>query len=158
NVRRTALVTALAFALAGCGSTTSGHASSAAITPGLASSAEVANGTQLATYSFDLPAFHSAPLGISQPTRSEFNPAGGGDIQYNGYAAIFAGNNEQILDLGGAQPTYQGCAADTRIEGQASPTAGTTFCIVETGHRMAGVSVNSVGTTQTGSSYITLKV
>jgi serine/threonine protein kinase len=121
-------------------------------------SSGASNGTQLATYSFDLPGGYSAPLGISQPTRSAFNPADGGDIQYNGYAAIFAENNEQILDLGGTPPTYQGCAADTVIEGQASPKAGTTFCIAETGHRMAGVTVTSVGTTQTGSSYVSLDV
>lgn len=119
----------------------------------------VSNGTQLATYSFDLPIGFSAPLGVSQPTRAQFNPADGGDIGYSGnFSTLGVGRGEQQLDLGGAAPSYQACAADTLIENGALPKTGTTFCVVETGQRMAGVTVTSVGTTQTGNPYVTLDV
>lgn len=116
----------------------------------------VANGTQLATYSFDLPALYSTALGVGKPSRTDFNPPSGSDISNDGYGRL--ASNEQVLDLGGAAPTYQGCVDDNRIESHASATAGTTFCVVETGHRIAGVTVKSVGKTESGSSYVTLDV
>jgi hypothetical protein len=114
------------------------------------------NGTQLGSYTIELPQAYGTPLGPTKPTRSQFIEEGAGDILYDG--SITPGNGDQLLELaGGSTPSYQACAADTLIENQASATAGTAFCVVETG-RIAGVTVNSVGTTRPYDYYIVLNV
>jgi hypothetical protein len=116
----------------------------------------VANGTQLGAYTFELPQAHGTPLGPTKPTLSQFIDLGPGDILYDGN--ITPGNGDQLLELpGGSTPTYQSCTNNTLVENSAPATAGTAFCVVETG-RIAGVTVSSVGTTQPYDYYIALNV
>lgn len=55
---------------------------------------------------------------------------------------------------GGSTPSYSACTTGTVFANSENTTAGTAFCIEETG-RVAGVTVVSVNSS---SSYITLKV
>jgi hypothetical protein len=108
-----------------------------------------ANGTQVGSYSININAGHSIPLGPVKPTQAQFSTAGIGDL---GTAApadhlMFVpinGNKMLALD-GGSTPSYQACAATTVFSHQADSTAGTSFCLIENG-RIAGVMVTSVQT------------
>lgn len=146
------------------GSASSGGSGSPATTSpaGSASSpvtsqSSVPNGTQLGTYTFDLPQAHGTPLGPTKPLPPQFINLAAGDILYDG--SISPGNGDHLLELpGGSTPTYQACiAAGGLIENTAPAIAETAFCVVETG-RIAGVIVSSVGTTQPYDYYIVLNV
>ena len=103
------------------------------------------NGTQLATYSFDLPITYWAPLGLTAPTRAQLTNNSELDIQYNG--ELYFRANEQVLALPNSSvPTYQACANDNQIVNGGlglSAARGTAFCVVE-GGTIAGVEVGSV--------------
>jgi hypothetical protein len=45
----------------------------------------------------------------------------------------------------GTTPTYSACTTGTVFEDNASPAQGTSFCIIETSGRVAGVTVTSMG-------------
>jgi hypothetical protein len=114
------------------------------------------NGTQLATYSFELPQPYGAPLSTTAPTRVQISAGSGDDVYYNGDISV--GSNDQMLSLpAGSTPTFQACSSDTLIGGNQSATRGTAFCIVENG-TMAGVTVTSVGTSTSGTNYVVLDV
>jgi hypothetical protein len=104
---------------------------------------------------FNLPQTMSAFLGTSRPTNSKLVQWSGGDVFYDG--DLTPGNGDQMLNLpGDPTPTYSACS-DGIIENSASATAGTTFCISENG-KMAGVTVDAVGTTRPYDYYLTLSV
>jgi hypothetical protein len=110
--------------------------------------ATVANGTQLASYSFDFPQDFSVPIGLTKPTRTQFNNDGIGDLSSSSAASGDLGfgpvGSDQMLSLpAGSTPTYQTCANDTVILNDGvSAAPGTAFCLVEAG-RIAGVTVVS---------------
>lgn len=103
------------------------------------------NGTQLATYSFQLPNGYWAPLGLTAPTRAQLTNQSQLDIQYNG--ELYFGVNDQVLALpDNSVPTYQACANNNQIENGGlglNAVRGTAFCVVE-GRTIAGVEVGSV--------------
>jgi hypothetical protein len=139
-------------------STSAGASIPAAVSPSpsVTSQSSVGNGAQLGAYTFELPQAHGTPLGPTKPSLSQFIDLGPGDILYDG--SITPGNSDQLLELpGGSTPTYQACKNNTLIENSAPATAGTAFCVIETG-RIAGVTVSSVGTTQPYDYYIVLNV
>jgi len=103
------------------------------------------NGTQLATYSFQLPNGYWAPLGLTAPTRAQISNQSQLDIQYNG--ELYFEANEQVLALPNSSvPTYQACANNNQIVNGGlglNAARGTAFCVVE-GGTIAGVEVGSV--------------
>jgi hypothetical protein len=103
------------------------------------------NGTQLASYSFDLPNTYWAALGLTAPTRAQLSNQSPLDIQYNG--ELYFGTNDQILALpNNSALTYQACANNTQIENGGTGLGafrGTAFCVVERG-TIAGVEVSAV--------------
>jgi hypothetical protein len=105
-----------------------------------------ANGTLLGSYSININAGHSVPLGPTKPTQADFTAGGAGDLGTATPAdhLVFVPiNGDKMLSLpGGTTPTYQACAQDTVFVGQADSVPGTSFCLIETG-RMAGVIVTS---------------
>jgi hypothetical protein len=107
------------------------------------------NGTQLGSYSIELPMDLGVLIGPMKPTQSQFSKSGVGDIEQD-YYDVSALNGDKMLSLaGGTTPTYRMCTADTLYENQTSGiTPGTAFCLVETAGRMAGVTVSSVSSTQ----------
>lgn len=116
---------------------------SATPTPSPDGSATASNGTQLASYSFQLTNGFSAPLGLTAPTQTQMGPPGSSDITFNGI--ISAGVGERMVSLpDGSTPTYSACATDTVFVTQISQAPGVAFCIIETTGRIAGVTVTSV--------------
>ncbi len=115
------------------------------------------NGARLVSYSFDLPQAYGAPLGLAKPALSTLTYGYGGDVYFNG--TITTNRPDILIELpGDPTPTYQACAdGNTLIESSAVASQGTTFCIKENG-RMAGVTVSSMGTTQSGAPYLELDV
>jgi len=113
--------------------------------PPPAASSASPDGTQLATYSFDLPNGYWAPLGLTAPTSAQLSNQSQLDIQYNG--ELYFRSNEQIRALPNSSvPTYPACANNTQIENGGlglSAVRGTAFCVVESG-TIARVEVGSV--------------
>lgn len=119
-------------------------------------STESSNGVLLGSYSIDLNYPNSVPLGPSKPTQSQFNTGGAGDLGTGAPAdtLVFVPlNGDKMVSLpNGATPTYQACATSSVFASQASSTAGTAFCLIESG-RIAGLMVTS-----DNSSYAALQV
>ena len=116
--------------------------------------ATAGNGTLLGSYGFQLTNGYNAPLGPTAPTQSQIAAGGAYDVGYNG--DLYAGSNEKMISLpAGTTPTYSACTTGTVFEDNASPAQGTSFCIIETSGRVAGVTVTSMGSSQ---SYATLQV
>jgi hypothetical protein len=126
--------------------------SSATASPAPAST--VGNGTLQGSYTFNLTNGYTAPLGPTAPTQGQIIQGGSScDISYSGY--LYSCDSERIITLaGGSTPSYSACTTGTIFAGYEAATAGTAFCIVETG-RVAGISVASV---DSSSDYVTLKV
>jgi hypothetical protein len=133
-------------------------ASPATASPATASPAPVStagNGTQLGTYTITLTNGYSAALGPSAPTQAQIAANGSCDVQYNG--DIYSCNYEKIISLpSGSTPTYSACTTGTLFETSPSVAQGTAFCIIETGGRVAGVTIATVGTSP--SNYVNLSV
>lgn len=116
--------------------------------------ATVGNGTLLGSYSFQLTNAYNAPLGPTAPTQSQIAAGGAYDVGYSG--DLSAGNNEKMISLpAGTTPTYSACTTGTVFEDSASPAQGTSFCIIETSGRVAGVTVTAMGSSL---SYAVLQV
>jgi hypothetical protein len=125
-----------------------GAAPTASPSPGTAPSngSTASNGTQVGSYSFKIPPNFTVPIGTKAPTQSQFSQGGVGDLSYG--PGIYPVGSDKMLSLpAGEKPTYRACTADTVFAGSAASTAGTSFCLVETG-RMVGVTVRSVSPTQ----------
>jgi hypothetical protein len=122
---------------------------STASTPTSSSSATsasgVANGTQLGSYSIDLSAYYSVPLGATKPTQAQFiDSASGGDLFYNGGDYVPGQSSEQMVSLpDGTTPTYKSCSTGTTFVGLVADTAGASFCVIETSGKLAGIYVTS---------------
>jgi hypothetical protein len=126
----------------------------AATTPSAAPTT-VANGMELGSYTFNLPQTYSAPLGSTKPTLSQLIQWSGGDVFYDG--DITTNSADELLGLpGDPAPTYQGCSSSI-FENSADASRGTTFCVKENG-KMAGVTVESIGTTRPYDYYLELSV
>ena len=124
----------------------------AAGAPGATPVSTAAPGTQLGSYSFRMPGSYYAPLGTSAPTQQMMILSQSSeDVIWNdqlGGAPLNVGNGDKMFGLAnGATPTYQSCTTDMLIEGSASDTPGTAFCVLETTGRWAGVTVTSADTT-----------
>lgn len=120
--------------------------SSAAITNSTAGATGVANGTQLGSYSIDLSMSYSVPLGATKPTQAQFsNSSSGGDLYFNGGVEFLTGlSSEELVSLpDGAAPTYQACSAATTFVDSVDDSTGTSFCVIETAGKLAGVYVSS---------------
>jgi hypothetical protein len=142
----------------GAGSPTAApQTSSPAGSPSAAPVPTVSNGTQLGTYTFDLTNGYAAPLSDTAPGQTQMvqvNSAGTCDVVYNG--GLGTCNQEKIISQpNGSVPTYASCTGGTIFLDGVSAVQGTSFCIIETNGRVAGVTVASVGTS---SAYVSLKV
>lgn len=113
-----------------------------------ASPAASSDGVLLGSYTITLPRDGSAPLGPTAPTSAQILAGSGDDIVWeyeDGGAPLGTGAGDQIVSLpNGSTPTYQACKNNTLATNSESSNPGTTFCIIETAGRMAGVSVKSV--------------
>jgi hypothetical protein len=110
-----------------------------------ASQTIASNGSELGTYTVDLPLGYSVPLGASQPTQSQFDISEqNGDLDYglNGnYKAL--GNDRMVQLPNYAAPTNQACTSSTAFTSSISGgNLGTAFCILENG-KIAGIEVVS---------------
>jgi hypothetical protein len=107
----------------------------------------VANGTQLASYTFDFPDNYTVPIGVTAPTQSQFNIDHLGDLTSSDVGAplglIPAGSDRMLSLAAGSTPTYQACAADTQLIDGLTAVSGAAFCLIEAG-RAVGVTVVSV--------------
>jgi hypothetical protein len=102
------------------------------------------NGTQVATYSFQLVNGYNAPLGLSAPTQAQIAAGGNYDLYFNG--SVAPGSGEQMLSLpNGSTPSYSACTANTLFIQNLQPAQGASFCIVETSGHMAGVTITALG-------------
>lgn len=120
--------------------------SSAGSTNSTAGATGVANGTQLGSYSIDLSMSYSVPLGATKPTQAQFSSSSsGGDLYFNGGVEFRTGlSSEELVSLpDGATPTYQACSTATTFVDSAGYSAGTSFCVIETAGKLAGVYVSS---------------
>jgi hypothetical protein len=106
--------------------------------------APVIGGTKLGSYTVNLNAGHSIPLGKDKPAQGDFSTNGLGDLGTGvpGGVLVFVPiNGDKMVSLdSGATPSYDSCAADTIFATQADSKPGTAFCLIETG-MLAGVKV-----------------
>ncbi|MEV5753705.1 hypothetical protein AB0L00_38295 [Actinoallomurus sp. NPDC052308] len=109
----------------------------------------MANGAQLGTYDFTMPAGVGAPLGPKAPGQDQLVQGGTGDFYEGGEGQGFgASSGNRLFQLAdGSTPTYQACRATNRLAGQVKSTPGTAFCISATG-RMIGLRVLEASSTQ----------
>lgn len=102
-----------------------------------------ANGTQLGSYTIDLPAGYSVPLGPTKPTQSQFiTGQSGGDLYYTGLGYFPGLSSEKLVTLtSGTPPTYSACQGSTFFN-SVNDDAGESFCIVES-NDLVGLYVQS---------------
>jgi hypothetical protein len=102
------------------------------------------NGTELGSYSIDLSAYYSVPLGATKPSQSQFAyEVRSGDLYYTG-GDYYPGPNEQSVGLpSGTLPSYEACSTGTTFNDQVEDVAGASFCVIEAEGKLAGVHVTS---------------
>jgi molecular chaperone DnaK len=132
-----------------------GAATSVAASDGsTGSGSSVADGTQLARYTVDLPVGSAADLGVSPPTGFSALSGDGhltGDIGLGRDSYTFEENNPvlfpepnppEIIGSGESPPTYQACTASPDITNQPRAETGLSSCVFEPAkHLLAGVTV-----------------
>ena len=104
-----------------------------------------ANGTLLGSYSIDLSAWYSAPLGPAQPTQAQFTQtSSGGDVYYNSASYSAGRDSERVVSLPtGIAPTYKACSTGTTFTQNVTDTVGASFCVLEADGKTAGVYVSA---------------
>jgi hypothetical protein len=120
---------------------------------GSQASPSASGGRQLASYPVNLPPGYSVPLGVTQPTQSQFIHVGSlGDLDLNTSGSVGPGSNflplsgdKMVLLQSGSTPTYKGCSTDTGFVSSVDNTTGATFCLTEASGKVAGISVSSIG-------------
>lgn len=124
--------------------------SSSGSTPATSPAAS-SDGVPLGSYTVTLTEGATAALGPTAPTAADIRAASGDDVAWGdegGQPTVGTGGGDQMASLAnGATPTYQKCENDTQVTTQESSNPGTSFCILETAGRVAGVTVKSVNMT-----------
>ncbi len=146
TVTATPTVTVTATPVAGASGSQTSEASSGSIST-------TANGTALASYTFTLPQYDSAPLGTTAPDQAQVLSGTGQDVVWNtgaGGSPLETGGGDKLLNLpSGSTPTYQTCTTDTLSSGEVvNPTSGNAFCLIEATGKMAGVTITSANNSQ----------
>jgi hypothetical protein len=102
------------------------------------------NGAVLGSYTVDLPAGYSIPLGASKPTQSQFDSSEqNGDLNDNGGYYEPLGSDQMVQLPNGSTLTYRACTSSTAFTGGITvSTTGVAFCVLENG-KIAGVEVVS---------------
>ena len=117
------------------------------------------DGTKLAAFSFPMSPNYTVVLGPTRPTYSQFTPAGdecdSGDLCNLGVFTVNNGNTLLALP-GGSTPSYTACENAQPVSSMPD-TAGTSFCVAETG-LMVGVTVASLSSTPPNSSELDVTV